>query len=69
MKTRDEVLHKFTIGEYCKRSNANSRCQDLSQLNLMECVIVHKILITGKETISPVYCADIPKSVRKPSQA
>ena len=62
----DEVLKTSTIEEYGKRSTANSRCQGLSQLNLMQCVTVHKISITGKETISPLYRADIPKGVGKP---
>ena len=35
---RDEVLQKSTIEEYGKRSTANSRCQGLSQLNLMQYV-------------------------------
>ena len=30
------------------------------------CVTVHKISITAKETISPLYCVDIPKGVGKP---
>ena len=34
----DEVLQKSTIEEYGKRSTANSRCQGLSQLNLMQYV-------------------------------
>ena len=65
----DEVLQKSTIEEYDKCSTANSRCQGLSQLNLMQYVTIHKISITGKETISPLYCADIPKGVGKHSQA
>ena len=64
-----EVLQKSTIEEYGKCSTPNSRCQGLSQLNLMQCVTVDKISITGKETISPLYCADIPKGVGKPSRA
>ena len=39
----DEVLQKSTIEEYGKHSTTNSRCQGLSQLNLMQCVTVHKI--------------------------
>ena len=62
----DEVLQKSTIEEYGKRSTPNSRCQGLSQLNLMQCVTVDKISITGKETISPLYCTDILKGVWKP---
>ena len=34
----DEVLKKSTIEEYGKRSTGNSRCQGLSQLNLMQYV-------------------------------
>ena len=65
----DEVLQKSTIEEYGKRLTGNSRCQGLSQLNLMQYVSVHKISITVKETITPLYRADIPKGVRRPSQA
>ena len=34
----DEVLQKSTIEDYGKRSTGNSRCQCLSQLNLMQYV-------------------------------